>query len=301
MARDISTRLGSLSLRNPLVLASGFIGSDESLLRRAWEAGFGAVTTKSLTPKPRKGYDPPIVVDLGYGYLNAVGLANPGIEYLPRLLSLLPQEAVVILSIAGATPQDFRHCAEVGVENNVDAIELNLSCPHVKGLGMDIVEDVGYSLDIIEEVVSLGRPVYVKLGLTDTYMELVARSLDRGVEGFTVMNTVKGLAIDIESGWPILTNVYGGLSGPAIHPIALRMVHEIYGEYRVPIIGTGGVTGWREAVAMLYAGASAVGIGSYLFNRRVESIGDILKGIQQHMERKGFKDIASMVGYSHRR
>jgi len=241
------------------------------------------------------------VVDLGYGYLNAVGLANPGIEYLPRLLSLLPSDAVVILSIAGSTPEDFRLCAEIGASNNVDAIELNLSCPHVKGMGMDIVEDVDYSTRIIEEVVAAGKPVYVKLGLTDTYMELVERSLDKGVEGFTVMNTVRGMAIDIESGWPILSNVYGGLSGPAIHPIALRMVHEIYGEYRVPIIGTGGVVSWREAIAMLYAGASAVGIGSYLFNRRVEMIGEILRGIESHMEAKGFKEISSMVGYSHRR
>jgi len=301
MKVDLNVELAGVGLRNPLILASGFIGNDPSLLRRAWDAGFGGLTTKSLTPSPREGYKPPIVVDLGYGYLNAVGLANPGLDALPTLVSMLPDNAVVILSVAGTTPKDFRVGVEKGLEVGVDMVELNLSCPHVKGMGIEIIQDYSYTLEIVREVVGLGIPILLKMGLVDDPISLASRALGIGVSGFTIMNTVRGLAIDVESGYPILSNVFGGLSGKAIHPIAVRMVYEIYSELQPDIIGTGGVSSWRDAIEFIYAGASAVGIGSYLFNRRVEEIDYILKGIVDFLYRKGFERVADAVGYSHRR
>ncbi len=298
----LEVELSGVRLRNPLVLASGFIDDDPSLLLRAWNAGFGAITTKSLTPKPREGYKPPIVAFTKAGYLNAVGLANPGIESLPHLLSQLPDEARVIVSLAGSTPGDFKFCVEKADIDKVDIIELNLSCPHVKGMGMDIIHDISYSLDVIEAVVSTtSKPVFVKLGLTDTYLNLVSRALDKGVSGFTIMNTVRAMAIDIASLKPILKNVFGGLSGPAIHPIAVRMVYEVYSEYRVPIIGVGGVENWDDIIEFIAAGATGVGIGSYLFLRSVEKVDELLKGVESFLIERGFKDISEVIGIALKR
>ena len=289
-------------LRNPLILASGFIDDDPSLLRRAWEAGFGAVTTKSLTPKPRKGYDPPVVVELGYGYLNAIGLANPGINKLPELISLMPEDSRVILSLAGSTPEDFKYSASKAQDNRIMAVELNLSCPHVKGMGMEILHDIKYTLEIIEAVKSsTDKPVFIKIGLTDHYLELVSRSLDKGVEGVTVMNTIRAMAIDIYAKKPILSNIYGGLSGNAIHPIAIRLVYDIYKEFGVPIIGVGGVSSVKDIVEFLLAGANAVGIGSYLFRNKVEKINRLIEGLRKYLEEEKIRNIKEIVGYVHRK
>lgn len=299
---DLEVELSGIRLRNPLVLASGFIDDDPSLLLRAWEAGFGAITTKSLTPRPREGYKPPIIAYCKAGYLNAVGLANPGIDSLPHLLSMLPRDAKVIVSIAGSTPEDFRYCGSKADIDKVDIIELNLSCPHVKGMGMDIIHDISYSMDVIEAVASTtSKPVYVKLGLTDTYLNLVSRALDKGVSGFTIMNTIRAMAIDIASLKPVLNNIFGGLSGPAIHPIAVRMVYEVYSEYRVPIIGVGGVDDWDDIIEFIAAGASAVGIGSYLFQRKVETVGELIKGVENFLVERGFKSIREVKGIALRR
>jgi len=299
---SLDVELSGVRLRNPLILASGFIDDDPSLLLRAWSAGFGAVTTKSLTPKPREGYNPPIIAFTKAGYLNAVGLANPGIDSLPNLLSKLPDEAKVIVSLAGSTSEDFGYCADKADINKVDIIELNLSCPHVKGMGMDIIHDISYSLDVIETVVSItSKPVFVKLGLTDTYLDLVSRALDKGVSGFTIMNTVRAMAIDISSLRPILNNVFGGLSGPAIHPIAVRMVYEVYSEYRVPIIGVGGVEDWDDIIEFIAAGATGVGVGSYLFLRSVEKIGELVDGVEKFLIDRGFKSILEIRGIALKR
>lgn len=299
---NLDVELSGIKLRNPFILASGFIGDDPSLLSRAWKAGFGAVTTKSLTPKPREGYKPPIIAFTKAGYLNAVGLSNPGVDSLPRLLSMLPKESKVIVSIAGSTVDDFRYGAEKSNLDNVDIIELNLSCPHVKSMGMDIIHDISYSLDIIDAVVSTSdKPVYIKLGLTDTYLSLVSKSLDKGVSGFTIMNTIKAIAIDTASLKPILNNVYGGLSGPAIHPIAVRMVYEVYREYQVPIIGVGGVMDWEDVVEFIAAGASAVGVGSYLFLKPVESVKDLINGLIKFLEDNGYRNVVDLRGVAHKK
>ncbi len=299
---NLEVELSGVSLRNPLVLASGFVDDDPSLLLRAWNAGFGALTTKSLTPKPREGYKPPIIAFTKAGYLNAVGLANPGIESLPHLLSKLPDEARVIVSLAGSTPEDFRYSSEKADKAKVDIIELNLSCPHVKGMGMDIIHDISYSLEVIESVVSTSsKPVFVKLGLTDTYLSLVSRALDKGVSGFTIMNTVRAMAIDIESLKPILSNVFGGLSGPAIHPIAVRMVYEVYSEYNIPIIGVGGVEDWTDVIEFIAAGASGVGVGSYLFLKSIEGIDALLEGVEKFMVERGFNSISEIRGIAIKR
>jgi len=299
---SLDVELSGVRLRNPLILASGFIDDDPSLLLRAWNAGFGAVTTKSLTPKPREGYNPPIIAFTKAGYLNAVGLANPGIDSLPNLLSKLPDEAKIIVSLAGSTPEDFGYCVDRANINKVDIIELNLSCPHVKGMGMDIIHDISYSLDVIETVVSItSKPVFVKLGLTDTYLDLVSRALDKGVSGFTIMNTVRAMAIDISSLKPILNNVFGGLSGPAIHPIAIRMVYEVYSEFRVPIIGVGGVEDWDDIIEFIAAGATGVGVGSYLFLRSVEKINELIDGVEKYLIDRGFKSILEIRGIALKR
>ncbi len=299
----LSTRVSSLKLVNPLVLASGILGNDGLLLARAAKAGFGAVTTKSITVEPRKGYDTPIIAFVDSGLLNAVGLSNPGYKALPDILKGAREGgAPVIVSIAASTPDEFRMIASYAEEHGADAVELNLSCPHVKGHGLQIGQDPGYTYEIVKTVSSsVDIPVFIKVGVTDNLMETVSRSLDAGADAIVAINTLKAMAIDIYAKKPILSNKYGGLSGPAIHPVATRVVYEIYREYSPPIIGVGGVSKWVDAVEFMLAGASAVGIGTAVAFKGLSIAREILEGIEEYLDSEGFSSIEDIIGYVHRK
>lgn len=305
MSLDLSIKLSSLSLRNPTVLASGILGVSASLARRVESAGAGAYTTKTITRKPRKGYSNPVFVELEHGYLNAIGLSNPGIDYFKEELKKMKKslEIPVILSIGGNTPEDFEYTAKAGVSMGVDALELNISCPHVKGVGLEIGDDIKLVKEIVKRVkaVAGGKPVFVKLSLHHRYIELAEATLSAGADGLVAINTIRGIAIDIYAKTPILSNIRGGYSGPAILPIAVRVVYDIYEALgHVPIIGVGGVDSWKAAVELILAGASAVGIGSAIASRDLSLFKDIVDGLKQYMRDEGFKSIEEMIGYAHR-
>lgn len=302
---DLTTSISSISLRNPTVLASGILGGSCSLLKRVEEAGAGALTTKTITKNPREGFANPVFVDLGYGYLNAIGLRNPGAEQFSKELSKAKKsiQIPIITSIGGNSIEEFTYVAERMIESGSDAIELNLSCPHVEGYGLDIGSDVKLTQEIIKQLKSISdRPILAKISLNHSNKNIVERYISAGIDGITAINTVKALAIDVNALSPVLSNVVGGLSGPCLKPIALAVVYEIYREFPdIPIIGMGGILTAEDAVEMILAGASAIGIGSAIVRRDLEIFMEITNGIQKFMQENGFKSIKELTGYIHRR
>lgn len=302
---DLSVRISGLYLRNPTVLASGILGSSHSLLKRVEEAGAGALTTKTITPNPREGYPNPVFVDLGYACLNAIGLRNPGSEEFSRELAIAKRLIAVpiIASIGGTGLEDFILVAERMLEAGCDALEVNLSCPHVKGFGLDIGLDLKLTRRIIRELKSISsRPVFVKISTHHSLRNMIESYVGEGVDGFVAINAVKGMAIDVRAKAPILHNVVGGLTGPCIKPIALAVVYEIHSEFpEIPIIGVGGVEKAEDAVEMMMAGASAVGVGTAIVRRDLKVFEEIVTGIGRYMSENGFKSVRELVGYIHRR
>lgn len=305
MSLDLSVKLANLNLGNPTVLASGILGVSASLAKRVEIAGAGAYTTKTITRKPRKGYFNPVFVELEHGYLNAIGLSNPGIDYFKEELKSMKKllKIPVILSIGGSTPEDFEYVAKTGVKVGVDALELNISCPHVKGMGLEISDDIIFLKETIRRVKKAAgeKPVFVKLSPHHRYVELAEAVSSAGADGLVAINTVRGLAIDIYAKTPILSNIRGGYSGPAILPITVRVVYDIYEALGpMPIIGVGGVDSWKAAVELILAGASAVGIGSAIASKNLSIFRDVVDGLKQYMHSEGFKSIEEMIGYAHK-
>jgi len=298
----LRVNVAGLELGNPTVLASGILGDEASLLRKAADSGFGAVTTKSFTTEPRKGYKTPIVAKVKAGLVNAVGLTNPGYIAIKDIINDAKVPGVpIVVSLAGSSVEEFHRMAVYADEVGADAIELNLSCPHVEKMGMEIGHDPLYVAKLVGDIKgSITKPLFIKIGLSDNYLDVVGRALDKGADGITAINTVRGMAIDIYAKKPILSNIYGGLSGPAIHPIATRIIYEIYAEYRANIIGTGGVEDWRDAVEFILAGASAVGIGTSISIRGLGIAKEVVDGIKRYMDSEGFKKLEDMIGYVHK-
>jgi dihydroorotate dehydrogenase (NAD+) catalytic subunit len=299
----LEVEVAGLRLRNPTVLASGVLGVSASLAKRVEEAGAGAFTTKTVTREPRRGYMNPTFVVLGHGYLNAVGLANPGIEHFCQELREMRESLSipVILSVGGGSAEELVEVARRGVECGAQAVELNVSCPHVRGMGVELGHRADEVAGAVGEIRRLGVPVLVKLSVRHDYLKLAETCLDAGASGFTAINTVRGMAIDIYARKPILSNVYGGYSGPAIRPIAVRVVYELYEAFPgVPIIGVGGVDGWEAALELILAGASAVGVGSAIAEKDLAIFEEIVRGFKEYMEREGFSSIKELVGLAHR-
>jgi len=299
----LEVEVAGLRLRNPTVLASGVLGVSASLAKRVEEAGAGAFTTKTVTREPRRGYMNPTFVVLEHGYLNAVGLANPGIEHFCQELREMRESLSipVILSVGGGSAEELVEVARRGVECGAQAVELNVSCPHVRGMGVELGHRADEVAGAVGEIRRLGVPVLVKLSVHHDYLKLAEACLDAGASGFTAINTVRGMAIDIYARKPVLSNVYGGYSGPAIRPIAVRVVYELYEAFPgVPIIGVGGVDGWEAALELILAGASAVGVGSAIAEKDLAIFEEIVRGLKEYMEREGFSSIKELVGLAHR-
>jgi len=295
-------KLGKLKLRNPTMLASGVLSNGSLLRRAAIEGGAGAVVTKSLTLEKRDGYPTPVIVGAEGGLINAVGLANQGYEeFLKNDLPLAKKGKVcVIVSVAGSNSREFKEICVESEKAGADAVELNLSCPHVKGHGLEI----GADPKLVHEIVGVTResieiPVHVKLGLSDRINESALAAQDAGADAIVAINTVRAMAIDVHARRPVLANVYGGLSGPAIHPVAVRCVHQLYKQLSVPVIGCGGVKDWATAVEFLLAGARAVQIGSAVATEGINVFGEVAKGIGRYLDAHRFKSIEEIVGCAH--
>jgi len=295
---SIATSIGQIQLDRPVMLASGILGISLDVFNRLYRSGAGAVVTKSLSKEPWEGYPNPTIFSVkGDGWINAVGLSNPGAPNFAKIIES-NQDVPIIVSLVGSIPEDFEMMIEEFENCTVTAYELNLSCPHVAKVGLEVGDDPELVKKIVTTVKnSTDVPVIAKVGLgTTNYLNTVSTAIDSGIDAITAINTVRAMAIDVETKRPILSNKFGGLSGTPIKPIALRCVYEISSKYNIPIIGCGGISTWEDAVEFFLAGASAIQIGSAIGDNWIDAFSDINNGIISYMERNGFSKIEDMVG-----
>jgi len=295
---SIATSIGQIQLDKPVMLASGILGISLDVFNRLYASGAGAVVTKSLSTAPWEGYPNPTIFSVkGGGWINAVGLSNPGASNFAKMIEP-NQDVPIIVSLVGSVPEDFEMMIKEFENCKVKAYELNLSCPHVAKVGLEVGDDPGLVKEIVSTVKKATNvPTIAKVGLgTSNYLNTVSTAIDSGIDAITAINTVRAMAIDVETKRPILSNKYGGLSGTPIKPIALRCVYEISSKYDIPIIGCGGISTWEDAVEFFLAGASGVQLGSAIGDNWVGVFDDINKGILNYMERKNYSTIQEMVG-----
>ena len=301
MKPDISTQVGAIKLERPTMLASGILGISLDVFARLYKEGAGALVTKSLSKEPWEGYANPTLIGVKAGYLNAVGLSNPGAPYFAKMISS-NKTIPIIVSLVGSVEEDFTFMIKQFENVQILGYELNLSCPHVAKVGLEVGDDPELVHKIVKSVKSHSKvPVIAKVGLgSSDYLETVRVACEAGIDAITAINTVRAMAIDVETTRPILSNKIGGLSGPAIKPIAVRCVYEISSKFDIPIIGCGGVSSWEDAIEFILAGSSAVQIGSALGDKWIGVFSEINNGISKYMEKKGFTKIKEMVGSAKR-
>jgi dihydroorotate dehydrogenase (NAD+) catalytic subunit len=303
-SKPLNIRVAGLNLRNPTALASGILGYTAESLQRIAEAGAGAVVTKSVGLTPREGYPNPTVVQASCGIINAMGLPNPGIKAYTSEIRQAKKVLTVplIVSVYGFSAQDYAEVAKTAADAGADAVELNVSCPHVKETGSEIGQNPKLLKDVVGKVKAATRkPVIAKLSpnVTDI-VEVAQAAADAGADALTAVNTVRALAIDVETALPILSNKRGGLSGPAVKPIALRCVYDIHERVKTPIIGCGGIANWRDAVEFLLAGASAIQIGTAIAQQNPEVFRAVNRGINAYLKKKKLRSVKELIGLSHR-
>ncbi len=302
---DLRVQLANLTLQNPLVLASGVMGTSPGLLHRVALSGAGAVTAKSCGPQPRAGHPNPVMVAWDHGLLNAIGLTNPGvneeIDLLKEVKALLqPLQVPLFASIFAGTMDEFGQVAALAAQAGPDLIEVNISCPNVHDdLGMPFAADhqsaAGVTRAVKREVKDI--PIAVKLAPNVPDVGRIAKAVvDAGADAITAINTMPGMVIDVDAERPVLHNRTGGISGPALKPIAIRCVAEIAQQVDVPIIGTGGVLTGRDAIEILMAGATAVGVGSALWYRGPDAFRLIAAEMGDFLIQKGIGSVKDVVG-----
>lgn len=298
---DLTTHIGEhLVLKNPVMTASGTFGYGLEYADLMDISRLGAIIVKGTTAEPRQGNPYPRMAETPAGMLNAVGLQNRGVDYFvdkiyPAIRSI---DTAMIVNVGGSTVETYVECAEkIAALDDIPAIELNISCPNVKQGGMGF----GLCAASAAEVVRAVRRVYprtliVKLSPNVTDITEIARAVEaEGADAVSLINTLLGMAVDAERRKPILSTVTGGLSGPCVKPIALRMVWQTAKAVRIPVIGLGGIASWRDAVEFMLAGATAVQIGTSNFVDPTVSL-KVIDGIAAYCERHGFHHASELVG-----
>lgn len=296
---SLSVKIVGTELRHPIMNASGILGARKEHVARLVEYGVSAVVTKTITVEPREGYSPPIIVELPTGgIINAVGLENPGKTVIGELVSEARRLGVpIIVSVGGRSEGEFIDVALEADKNGANAIELNLSCPHAKGYGIEIGSDPVTVYSTVKAVASTVKtPVIAKLGLCDKMVESAIKALEAGAKALTLINTIRAIYIDVFTAKPVLSNIFGGLSGPPLHPIAVRAVYEVYRETGAEIIGSGGVYDWKTAAEMILAGAKAIQIGTALMKEPRKVIQGIVEGLKAWLEEINISNIEYAVG-----
>lgn len=302
---DISVELCGCHLPNPTVLASGILGLSHGVLARVARSGAGAVTTKSVSLRPRSGYPNPTILDWGPGLINAVGLSNPGVEVMVEEIQaakeqLAPLGVPVIASIFADTIYDFGTITRFISEADPDLLEVNVSCPNLDDRYQQMfAADPYVSAQVTRRVKQhTDVPVLVKLSPNVTNISEVAQAVvEAGANGITAINSVgPGLILNVETRRPVLAHGTGGISGPPIRPIAVRCVHDICRAVDVPVVATGGVTTGRDVVEMLLVGATAVSIGSAVRYRGLEVFHKVCQELKDYMGRYGHQNLASLRG-----
>jgi dihydroorotate dehydrogenase (NAD+) catalytic subunit len=302
--KRLQTELCGIPMASPIVLLSGCVGFGEEYTRVEGysNADVGAVVLKGTTGEPRLGNPPHRVYESPGGMLNAIGLQNPGVDKVVD--EILPgldfSETRFFANVSGSTIEEYERVTKRFDDSDIDAIEINISCPNVKEGGVQFGNDPEMSAKVVAACrAQTSKPIITKLSPNQTDIQENARlCIEAGTDGFAVINTMMGLAIDSETRKPIIGNVRGGLSGPAIKPIALLKVQQVYEvtkDHNVPIIGQGGITTAKDALEFIIAGASAVGIGTALFYDPLvcRKIND---GIQEYLERHNIEAVDSLVG-----
>lgn len=299
MKPDLKVKIGRLEIKNPVMVASGTFGSGEEYKDLLDLNKIGAIVTKSITLKAREGNPPPRIVETPSGMLNSIGLQNDGIEAfikekIPFLKKIRP---AVIVSIAAHNVNDYRRLAErLDGAGRVDAIEINISCPNVKG-GLEFSREPFSAFEVVNAVRrKTKKTVIAKLSPNVTDIAAIAAAAeDAGADAVSLVNTFTGMAVDVDTKRPVLGNIVGGLSGPAIKPIALRMVWEVFKKVRIPVIGMGGIMDSDDALEFIIAGASAVEVGTANFVNPKAAV-EITGGIEAYMRKNKIKNMKGLIG-----
>lgn len=297
---NLSVRIGNLPLKNPVLTASGTFGYGQEYADLIDLNRLGGIIVKGLSLKPRSGNEPPRTVETPCGLLNAIGLQNVGVErFIADKLPFLRGLSVpVIANILGEDIEEYSRLAEIlGNTDGISALEVNISCPNVKSGGVVFGTDCRVAGDVTAAVRKATKlPVIVKLSPNVTDIVAIAEAVeDNGADAVSLINTLTGMAIEVEKRRPVLKNVVGGLSGPAIKPVALRMVWQVARSVRIPVIGCGGIMNSNDALEFLIAGAKAVQVGTANFVNPLATM-EIIDGLEDYLKRHGFDDINRIVG-----
>jgi dihydroorotate dehydrogenase (subfamily 1) family protein len=297
---DLNVNIGELKMKNPVMTASGTFGYGEEFEDFIDIARIGGIIVKGTTLHKREGNPYPRMAETPSGMLNAVGLQNKGVNYFvehiyPRIKDV---DSNIIVNVSGSAIEDYVKTAEIINELvNIPAIELNISCPNVKQGGMAFGVSANGACDVISAVRSVyKKTLIVKLSPNVTDITEIARAAEAsGADSVSLINTLLGMAIDAEKRCPLLSTVTGGLSGPAVKPIALRMVWQVAKAVNIPVIGLGGIMDWKDAVEFMLAGASAVQIGTANFIDPAVTI-KVIDGINNYLERNGYSSVKDIIG-----
>lgn len=299
MTPDLSVTLGNLKLQNPVMPASGCFGYGEEYapffnLRR-----LGAIVVKGTTAEPCAGNPPPRVIETPAGMLNAIGLQNPGAEAArEKIRKLGPLGVPVVVNVSGHSTAQYRKVIEVmDDEETVAAYEINISCPNVKAGGLVFGTDPTVAGDLVRELrTATKKPLIIKLSPNVTDITAIARAAEAaGADALSLINTLLGMAVDADKRQPVLANLTGGLSGPAVKPVALRMVWQVTEAVDIPVIGMGGISSARDAVEFMLAGASAVAVGAANFTNPLVCP-EVVDGIREYLMQHGFSTVGEIVG-----
>lgn len=299
---DMTTDLGFVQLKNPVMTASGTFGSGEEYSEFIDISKLGAVVTKGVSNVPWDGNPSPRVAETPSGMLNAIGLENPGVDvFLKRDLPFLKRSGATIgVNVCGHTEDEYEEVVKKLTDEAIAFLEINISCPNVKAGALAFGTDPAE----VEKITSLikkntDKPVVMKLTPNVTDIKEIAKAAEAGgADGISLINTITGMKINIERQTFVLANKTGGLSGPAVHPVAVRMVYEASNAVKIPVIGMGGISTWQDAVEMMLAGASAIAVGAANFYNPNSTI-DIINGIEKYMDDHGIEKIKDIVGAVH--
>lgn len=301
---DLAVDIAGIQMRNPLIAASGCYGYGQEYTGYISPEKWGAITVKGTTLNPREGNPPPRIVETPSGLINAIGLQNPGIEKVLKeeIPAMRGHDVPLIINISGETVEEYVLLGElISRARGVAGLELNISCPNVERGGIAFGSDPL----LVKELVSAVRrcypgPLIVKLSPNTDRLPLIATAAEEGgADALSLINTLRAMVVDIERQRPALANVIGGLSGPAIRPVAVRAVWEVAAVVEIPLIGMGGITSASDALQFILAGATGVAIGTGNFLNPLIAI-EITEGIKEYMRRKGFLKVTEMIGAAQR-
>lgn len=299
MKVNLEVRIGNLSLKNPVMLASGTVGYGNEISEFTDLSKIGAIVTKSVSLKPRKGNPPQRIVETASGMLNAIGLANVGVEeFIKNKIPYLEKiGSTIVCNIAASSIDEYAECVRIlNLENGISAFEINVSCPNVKDGGLLFGNDVNYVRQITNKLRGItSKPIIIKLSPnTSDIKSFALAAKEEGADAVSAINTLVGTSFDIYTRKPKIKNITGGLSGPAIKPIALAKVLEISRNVDIPIIGIGGIMNWKDAIEFMICGATAFEIGTINFINPNAGM-EILEGITSYCQQMKIENISELT------